>query len=120
MKLIFVYNSDGNFASLIKDTAHKVVSPKTYPCNLCRLTYPLASMDEGWKKFIHSLPHEAIFFHRDEFHKKFPSQKNTPLPAVFKEESSGLSLIIPSAEINKAKSVEDLISIVKDAVSKLH
>lgn len=48
MKLIFVYNSDSTFASLIKDTAHKLASPTTYPCNLCRLTYPVALMDKEW------------------------------------------------------------------------
>ena len=118
MKLIFVYNSDGTFASLIKDTAHKLVSPKTYPCNLCRLTYPVAFMQEEWKNFIKSLPHEVVFLHRDEFHKQYPEQKEIRLPAVFKKDSSGMRLLISYDEINKAKNVQELIGAVKHFLAK--
>lgn len=120
MKLIFVYNSDGTVASLIKDTAHKLVSPKTYPCNLCRLTYPLASMNEEWRKFIESLPHEVVFLHRDEFHKQYPEQKSVPLPAVFSTDASATRLLIDSSEINKAKSPPELIEIVRRFLPRLN
>lgn len=118
MKSIFVYNSDGIFASVIKDTAHKLVSPRTYQCNLCRLTHPVAFMQEEWKKFVDSLPHEVLFLHRDEFRKQYPQQKNTPLPAVFTEDASGVNLLIPESEINKAQSIQELISVVRHSLSK--
>lgn len=118
MKLIFVYNSNGTLASLIKDTTHKLASPATYPCNLCRLTYPVASMDREWKKFIESLPHKAVFLHRDEFRKQYPSEKDMPLPAVFIEDAAGLALLIPHTEINKAKNVAELIETVKHFLPK--
>jgi len=117
MKLIFVYNSDGAIASLIKDTAHKLVSPKTYPCNLCRLTYPLASMKGEWRKFIESLPHEVVFLHRDEFREQYPDQKNVQLPAVFKTDTSAPQLLISHNEINKAKNLSELIEVVKKSLS---
>ena len=113
MKLIFVYNSDGTIASLVKDTAHKIISPKTYPCNLCRITYPGVTMQEEWQKFIQSLPHEVLFLHRDEFHKQYPNKKNTQLPAAFTENPTELNLLVPHTEINRAKNVKDLIEIVK-------
>lgn len=75
-------------------------------------------MQEEWEKFIDSLPHEALFLHRDEFRKQYPRQKNTPLPAVFTEDASGVNLLIPKSEINKAKSVQELISVVKRSLSK--
>ena len=113
MKLIFVYNSDGTLGSLIKDTAHKIVSPKTYQCNLCRITYPGVTMQEGWEKFIKSLPHDVVFLHRDEFQKQYPNQRDAQLPAAFVEDATGLKLFIPHTEINKAQNVEDLIEVVK-------
>lgn len=116
MKLIFVYNSDGTFASLIKDTAHKLVSPKTYQCNLCRLTYPFASMDKEWEKFVKSLPHQAVFLHRDEFNKQYPTQKDTSLPAIFIEDTGGVRLLISDKEINKAKNISELIEITKHSL----
>lgn len=118
MKLIFVYNSDGTFASLIKDTAHKLTSPTTYSCNLCRLTYPIALMDKGWKKFIESLPYKVEFLHRDEFHKQYPDQKRIKLPAVFKEDPSVLRLLISHDEINKAQNIQELIKLVEHLLPK--
>ena len=118
MKLIFVYNSDGTVASLIKDTAHKLVSPETYPCNLCRLTYPLASTKGEWRKFIESLPREVIFLHRDEFLKQYHDQKNVQLPAVFRADASEPQLLISHIEINKANNLSELIEIVNRFLPK--
>lgn len=118
MKLIFVYNSDGTIASLVKETAHKLVSPGTYPCNLCKITYPGVTMQNDWRKFIQSLPHEVIFLHRDEFRKQYPNQKDDQLPAAFTEGASGLSLLIAHTEINKANNVGELIETVRYFISK--
>lgn len=113
MKLIFVYNSDGTIGSLIKDTAHKIVSPKTYQCNLCRITYPGVTMQGDWERFIQSLTHEVVFLHRDEFQKQYPNQKDAQLPSAFIEDATGFKILIPHTEINKARNIEDLIEIVK-------
>lgn len=118
VKFIFVYNSDGTVLSLVKDTAHKVVSPDTYPCNLCRIIYPGVTMQEDWRKFIQSLPHEVIFLHRDEFRKRYPNQKSIQLPAVFTERASDVALFVPHTEINKTKNIGELIETVKRFLSK--
>ena len=117
MKLIFVYNSDGTVASLIKDVVHKLISPETYPCNLCRLTYPLTSTQVEWRKFIELLPHEVVFLHRDEFREQYPVLKNVQLPAVFRAGASELQLIISHIEINKAKNLSELIEVVRKSLS---
>lgn len=116
MKLIFVYNADSSFFALIKGTAHKLASPETYPCNLCKLTYPFASMDKEWKSFINSLPHQTEFLHRDEFAAQYPKQTNISLPAVFIEDTSGIRLLISAEEINKAKNIDELVTITKNAL----
>lgn len=116
MKLLFVYNSNGTVVSLIKDTARKVLSPKTYPCNLCRITYPFAVMEEEWEKFIQSLPHETVFLHRDEFHKKYVQFVATPLPAVFVDDESGIRLLISHEFINRVNNVSELINVIKNSL----
>jgi hypothetical protein len=113
MKLIFVYNADSGFISSLKDTAHKLVSPDTYPCNLCRITYPGMTMRDDWREFIKSLPHEVIFLHRDEFHKRYQSQKQVPLPAIFAEDSEGVRVLISKNEINQMKNIDELMRVVK-------
>lgn len=37
--LIFVYNAKSGLISAFGDMVHKIVSPATYPCSLCALTY---------------------------------------------------------------------------------
>jgi hypothetical protein len=39
MKLLFVYNADSGLFNSIAEAAHKIVSPQTYRCDLCRITY---------------------------------------------------------------------------------
>lgn len=115
-KLLFIYNADNNLVALITGTAHKVVSPKTYGCNLCRLTYPLAKMDENWKKFIESLPYPVVFLHRDEFSRLYSDKKDAKLPAVFTEDASGVRLLIGANKINEAKNLPDLIEVVRNSL----
>ena len=119
MKLIFVYNIDSNLFALITGTAHKLASPKTYQCNLCMLTYPLASMDKEWGKFIGSLPYTSVFLHRDEFNKQYPNQKNVTLPAVLTEDASGIRVLVTTQEINVAKNISELIKIIEHALPEL-
>ena len=38
-QLIFVYRANSGPTSLALDFIHKIVSPKTYSCNLCNVTY---------------------------------------------------------------------------------
>lgn len=113
MKLLFVYNVDSNLTALIATTAHKLVSPSTHTCNLCKLTYPFISMKSEWKKFIDSLPYEVVSLHRDEFVKQYPDQKNVQLPAVFTEDDAGICLLISQEKINKVKNFQELIKIVE-------
>ncbi|MEK7636082.1 MAG: hypothetical protein AAB362_00095 [Patescibacteria group bacterium] len=116
MKLIFVYNADSDFISSLKDITHKVVSPKTYPCNLCRITYPYIAMNKEWKDFIALLPYQVVFLHRDEFGKQYVNQKSMSLPALFVEDASDIRLLISNEEINKVKNISELIKITKHSL----
>jgi hypothetical protein len=46
----------------VTDFAHKMLSPSTYECQLCALTYGSFSMKQKWKSFIESLPIKTVFF----------------------------------------------------------
>lgn len=115
MKLIFVYNASGSFGAKLRDTLKKVTAPHVQDCNLCAITYPLFAMNKEWSTFTKSLPHEVVFLHRDEFRSQHPEQKDVPLPAVFTEDPAGLRVLIPADDINKARSVADLIALVRKA-----
>ncbi|PIR82373.1 hypothetical protein COU20_02520 [Candidatus Kaiserbacteria bacterium CG10_big_fil_rev_8_21_14_0_10_59_10] len=117
MKLIFVYNANSGIFSALTDTFHKTVSPDTYACNLCRVTYGPLSMKDEWREYVTSLPHEIIFMHRDEFWKQHPEIRKERLPAVFAVGEAGIETIIPSSAINAADSVQDLMSLVSQSIN---
>ncbi len=116
MELIFVYNANSSIFSQLGDLVHKTISPKTYGCNLCGLTYSGISQKNEWKAFINTLPLKAEFLHKDEFRKKYPKYAMTFYPAVFKKEDDVLSEFISADEINKQKSLQDLENFVQKKI----
>ncbi|TGE14535.1 hypothetical protein [Hymenobacter elongatus] len=100
-ELIFVYNADTGLVNGLLDLAHKVVSPATYKCSLCALTYG-ARMRPEWKAFLNSLPVRARFFHRDDFSATYPQLAATNLPAVFRQATGKKpALFVSAAELNQ-------------------
>jgi hypothetical protein len=119
-KLIFVYNADSGFLNTIKDTTHKALSPETYECNLCGLTYNLLSEKSEWSTFVKNLGKNkkitTVFLHKNELRKKYTKNKE-PLPAVFIEKNNSLKLLISAKEINSKKSLQELINLVKKKIN---
>ncbi|PIZ63013.1 hypothetical protein COY16_02980 [Candidatus Roizmanbacteria bacterium CG_4_10_14_0_2_um_filter_39_13] len=118
-ELVFVYNADSGIFSSIKDSIHKSISPKTYGCNLCGLTYGKLSMKDEWKTFIKGLTFKTEFLHKDEFKKKYPKYAMTFYPAVFKKEGAQLFPFISADEINKQKSLEELKQLIQNKIQTL-
>jgi hypothetical protein len=117
-KLLFVYNADTGLFSVITDYAHKIISPKTYPCNLCALTYGNMGMNNKWKDFLSNLTVPFGFLHRDEFVKHYDS-KDTQLPAAFLQQGESVTLLITHDEINKCTSVDELIDLVAKKIESV-
>ena len=112
--LIFVYNADMSLVGIVTDFVHRAVSPETYPCNLCDLTYDRVTMKRSWKDFISTLPVTPSFLLRNQFRAKFPAHKEVELPAAFTEEEDGsLALLISAEEMKGAETLEDLEALVR-------
>lgn len=116
--LIFVYNANSGIFNSLSDTAHKIISPSAYQCNLCKITYGIINEKDGWRKFISSLPCNVKFLHKDEFSKKYPEIKEK-LPAVFQILRNKPKLIISVDEINKCKNINDLKALVTSKLNQL-
>lgn len=112
-KLIFVYNADSSLFNQVGDLVHKTISPKTYQCNLCGLTYSGVSMKSDWKDFIDSLPIKTEFLHKDEFLRQYPDRQNTAFPIAFIKDDNSLTEFITTEEINQQKNLEGLKTLVK-------
>lgn len=111
-ELIFVYNADSSLFAAVSDFVHKMISPDTYSCNLCKITYGTIRMKSQWKEFIEDLPISVTFLHKDEFHKKYPEFKNTTLPAVFLKHDKMIKICISAKKLNQQKTIDDLKALV--------
>ncbi len=131
MKLIFVYNADSGLINTLIDIGHKALSPQTYKCNLCDLTFGLFKEHKQWKQFRESSNTEMEFLHRDEFEQKYARKFEregcrltlgiphaVEYPVILKKEDNDLRVAITQAELNQIQTLDELISQVK-TVSQL-
>ncbi len=114
--LVFAYNADDGLFSMVSDYIHKIVSPSTYACNLCKITYSKSGgMNRQWKKYIEGLTIDIEFVHRNELADKYEITE-VPLPAVYLKDGDYLSLLIETEAIDACKSVSELIKIVNEKI----
>lgn len=112
--LLFVYALDGGLFNAITHYAHKVISPKTYGCNLCAVTNGMLGARRQWAQFLGGINMSTKFLHRDEFKQSYPTAQHT-LPAVFRLSANGdPELLITSTEINSCRDLPALISLVNE------
>ncbi|OGI50810.1 MAG: hypothetical protein A2W42_03925 [Candidatus Muproteobacteria bacterium RIFCSPHIGHO2_01_60_12] len=111
--LIFVYNADSGFVNTLLDIGHKIVSPKTYSCNLCAITHSTFSMRDEWKNFVAGLGVSVEFLHRDELEKQY-GMRDVGLPAVFRKNNGALEAWVTREEINRCHSLGELERLVRD------
>lgn len=109
--LVFVYNADGGLFNSLADRAHKILSPQTYQCNLCSLTYSNFGMKKEWKEFLSRLELPMEFFHRDEFEAQY-GLGEAPLPAIFKKMNGTPEVWIDAEAINSCRTLEDLKRLI--------
>ncbi len=117
-ELLFVYNADGGFFNTLTDHAHKLLSPATYPCNLCMVTFEGFAMKQEWKEFLASLGADIRFLHRNEFRAAHPALADQALPALFAASEGGPRLLLGPGEINREKELAGLIRLVRTALER--
>lgn len=118
-ELIFVYNAKSGIVNGVVDYVHKIVSPETYQCNLCALTYDNLGKKSEWVKFLETLKMKISFTYRDEIRDDPISAETVALPAVFMKKKGHAKLLISSAEINKLSTLDELVVLVKRKVGAM-
>ena len=113
MKIIFVYNANSGFVNSMLDIGHKVISPKSYECNLCNMTYGVVSEREEWKEFRESSKDDLEFLHKDEFEIKYKEKREYPIILKINVENR-LDELISKDDLNKMKNVNELIQKLKE------
>ena len=118
VRLLFVYNADSGVLNALKDLVHKNVSPKTYQCNLCALTFINVGMRGDWEEFIDGLGYPVEFLHRDELRGR-AGVDDVCLPAVLRKDPVGASVLIPAEEINDLSTLDELKGLVSIRVREM-
>lgn len=114
-QLIFVYNADSGKLSAAFDIAHKIISPKTYKCSLCALTFDTFSENKQWREFKDNSQTEMTFLHKDEFQSKYKTQYDYPV--VLTSNDDVLDVLLNADAINKFDSVTDLIHELQSKIA---
>ncbi len=115
MELVFVYNADSGPLSGLLDAAHKIVSPKSYSCNLCRITHGAFTERSEWKRFRKTSGLELVFLHRDEFERQYVRTFSYP---VVLRKSRELEVFISTEELNRVRSAKELVDLVQQRVAE--
>ena len=108
-RILLVYNADEGLFNAINDWAHKIFSPATYECPLCRFTYGLSGMLKPWKLFLERQPCPVEFLYRPYFRKAHPGFAAEALPLVLVESQGRLQTLLTAAEIAEVAGLEPLI-----------
>lgn len=111
--LLCIYNADGGVLNALADMVHKIVSPATYPCSLCALTYGPFMMRSAWRGWLGRLGMPVLFLYRDEFRDCLDT-RGLPLPAVLLGAGAGPPRVLVSAvELAALPDLEALIAMLE-------
>ncbi|WP_422083732.1 GTPase [Ulvibacterium sp.] len=115
-KLIFIYNADSGLRNLLIDGAHKILSPATYECHLCDITYGAFTENKLWKAFRKNSDLELEFLHRDEFAKVYRSKfgYKFTFPIVLALVDQNLEVFIKTEELNALEDARALIGLIEE------
>ena len=117
-RLIIVYNANEGLVAGLLDSIHKALSPATYECSLCAITYGAFTMDRRWRAWLKALPYETVFHHRPDFHAAFPANAAAPLPAVFIANGDALEILLDPSAIAASKTVDGLIAALETVLAQ--
>ena len=119
--IVFIYNADSGLRNSILDGAHKILSPATYDCSLCKLTHGALTEKKSWTAFREELAQEGAtleFLHKDEFRKVYRSKfgHKFTFPIVLSLGDNDLEIMIHTHELDSLETPEQLISLVRNRV----
>lgn len=119
-KLIFIYNADSGLVNAALDIGHKLFSPDTYSCNLCRLTHDTFSERSEWKSFREAHPVSMVFLHKDEYERSVNDsglsnpQRSYTYPIILKEDQGRIDIFLDTSELNQIKNLSVLIATIQE------
>lgn len=116
--LVFVYNADAGLASAALDWLHKLVSPATYACSLCGVSYGHLGMKREWRAFLDTLPAPVRFAYRDTWAAETGDAGDPPALWVVRADG-GRTRLLRRADFDACRDVPALMHLVQSAIRPL-
>ena len=117
-EIVFIYNAKSGTVNSLIDWAHKIVSPDTYECSLCSITYDNLGKKAEWSTFLRELKIKSTFIYKDQIIND-QKLKDVPLPCAYLKKSNDIKLLISSDEMNTYKNLEELIVSLRKKLEEL-
>lgn len=117
MRLIFVYNAEGDAWSRSIGFLHKLIRPDTYPCSLCALTHDRFGARKEWKEFVQTIHADMEFWYFPDFISRF-GKVSDEWPAIFALEEEKLSVLVCAKELRAMKNTGELTGQLFELMSK--
>ena len=114
--IYFIYNAKGDVFSVIGDFFHKSLSPKTYPCKLCDLSYGPIMKKKVWKDFLDTLDIDYKFLYKNEIDEF--SNRIDELPVILIGNKDNVEVLLSKEEIDRSKDVYALIDNINLKIQK--
>ncbi len=105
MELQFIYNAKSGWFNSIFDTVHKMISPESYECNLCKLTHDSFTEKKKFKEL--KANYNVTLWHIDDYELKYHRESDYPL-IIFRDLSGNELYRIESYTINEINSISEL------------
>ncbi len=102
---------------MVLDGLHKMISPSTYACDLCAITYGTVAMKKEWKTFIDQSKVPFRFYYKNTLPKKF--DHNLDYPVVLRYENSSVSCILDRQDFAAINDLNEFIVLLKEKVPEL-
>ena len=117
-EIMFVYNEVSSPISMVMGFAHRLVSPETYECRLCDLTYNRFTMKAEWRTFLDRIGIPATFHFRNKFVASHPLRSGDPFPMILYAGDSGEpTTLLTADEINATTTLAQLEAAVTEKLA---
>ena len=117
-EIIFIYNAKSGTVNSLIDWAHKIVSPDTYECSLCGITYDNLGKKAEWSAFLREIKIKSSFIYKDQIIND-QKLKDVSLPCAYLKKSNDMNLLISSDEMNSYKNLNELIDSLRKKLDEL-
>ena len=116
--LVFIWNAKKGWQQAVFDSLHKWISPGSYSCSLCQLTYGFAGPKAEWKSFLASLDRPVHFYHRDEFKDTgirggFPEE----FPLILERHPGNWHVLMDAQDLEGIPGLDQLLNTLRDKLN---